>query len=277
MKAQFKHLATMTENGQRMAKFYEAAFGMKGLKPDSTPADTTVNVKSKPRAYTLSDGYVGFNFNSRKPGRPAALDHFGIEVEDTEATCNRIRDKYPKIKILKRPSNRPFAAIGTHDPAGNIFDLSQRNMENRRGLYAADGWSAQRYIDHFVLRVLDPPAIARFYQDIFELEDEEKASEDPNFYLTDGRVTMVISAWDITNFKDTGIERPSMDHVGFKVESIDAVKKDLAKLEDSDPSSAAKPVGVGPEGEARLALLATCRYGKFHLSDPDCVFIDIHE
>ena len=112
MKAQFKHLATMTENGQRMAKFYEAAFGMKGYKPDSTPADTTVNVKSKPRAYTLSDGNVGFNFNSRKPGRPAALDHFGIEVEDTEATCNRIRDKYPKIKILKRPSTRPKPSEG---------------------------------------------------------------------------------------------------------------------------------------------------------------------
>ena len=109
------------------------------------------------------------------------------------------------------------------------------------------------------------------------MEEEDKALEDPNYYLTDGRVTMVITPWDITNFKGTGIERPSIDHVGFKVESIDAVKKDLEKLEKSDPHSAATPIGVGPEGEVRVALLATCRYGKFHLSDPDCVFIDIHE
>ena len=275
MKAQFRHLATMTENAPRLAKFYEATFGMKLGKYDPLPNDPALQVKK--RASTVSDGYVGFNFNPRKPGRPAALDHFGIEVEDAEAVCNRIRDKYPKIKILKRPSNRPFAAIGTHDPAGNIFDLSQRDMANRRGIYAINDWSAERYIDHFVLRVLDPPEIARFYREIFELEEEDKALEDPNYYLTDGKVTMVVTPWDITNFKGTGIERPSMDHVGFKVESIDAVKKDLEKLEKSDPPSAAKPVGVGPEGEVRLALLATCRYGKFHLSDPDCVFIDIHE
>jgi len=275
MKAQFRHLATMTENPARLAKFYEAAFGMKG--GESGPAPDDPSRHGRPRAQTLSDGYVGFNFNPRSPGRPAALDHFGIEVEDTEAVCNRIRDKYPKVKILKRPSNRPFAAIGTHDPAGNIFDLSQRDMKNRRGIYAIDDWSAQRRIDHFVLRVLDPPTIAQFYQDIFEFEDEEKAFEDPNYYLTDGKVTMVITPWDITNFKGTGIERPSLDHVGFKVESIDAVKKDLENLEKSEPSSAAKPIGQGPERETRVALLATCRYGKFHLSDPDCVFIDIHE
>ncbi|NIO09778.1 MAG: hypothetical protein GTO40_17950 [Deltaproteobacteria bacterium] len=275
MKAEFRHLATMTENAPRMARFYEAAFGMKGGKSEPLPDDPSLKVK--PRASTVSDGYLGFNFNPRKPGRPAALDHFGIEVEDAEEACNRIRDKYPKIKILKRPSNRPFAAIGTHDPAGNVFDLSQRDMKNRRGIYAIDGWSADRYVDHFVLRVLDPPTVARFYQEIFELEEAEKALEDPNYYLTDGRVTMVITPWDITNFAGTGIERPSMDHVGFKVESIEAVKKDLEELKKSDPEGAAKPIGVGPEGEARVALLATCRYGKFHLSDPDCVFIDVHE
>ncbi len=275
MKAQFRHLATMTENPPRLAKFYQAAFGMKG--DESSPEPDDPSRHGRPRARTVSDGHVGFNFNPRSPGRPAALDHFGIEVDDAEAVSNRIRDKYPKIKILKRPSNRPFAAIGTHDPAGNIFDLSQRDLKNRRGIYAQDDWSAKRYIDHFVLRVLDPPEIAKFYREIFELKEEDKALEDPNYYLTDGKVTLVINPWDITNFKGTGIERPSLDHVGFKVESIDAVKKDIEDLEKSDPSSAAKPVGQGPEREARLALLATCRYGKSQFADPDCVFIDIHE
>ncbi len=275
MKAQFRHLATMTENPPRLAKFYEAAFGMRMGKSEPLPNDPALQVKKK--ASTVSDGYVGFNFNPRKPGRPAALDHFGIEVDNAEDVCNRIRDKYPKIKILKRPTNRPFAAIGAHDPAGNVFDLSQRDFANRRGIYAMDDWSAERYIDHFVLRVLDPPEVARFYREIFELEDEDKALEDPNYYLTDGRVTMVITPWELTNFEGTGIERPSMDHVGFKVESIDAVKKELEKLANSDSPSAATPIGVGPEGEARVALLSRCRYGKFHLSDPDCVFIDLHE
>ena len=275
LNTKIKHIATMSENCPRLAKFYGTAFGMKGFK--SGPAPDDPSLKLKPKAVTVSDGYVGFNFNPRKPGRPAALDHFGFEVDNVEGTCARLRDKYPKVKVLQRPSNRPFAGLTTHDPAGNIFDLSQKQMTNRRDVYVADSWTAQRTLHHFVLRVLDPPSIARFYQDIFELEEQEKALEDPNIYLTDGRVTMVISPWDITNFKGTGIERPSMDHLGFKVESIDAVKSDLDKLAQSDPSSAARPVGVGPEGEARLALLSNCRYGQLQLSDPDCVFIDIHE
>ncbi|MBA2690790.1 MAG: hypothetical protein H0U63_08305, partial [Burkholderiales bacterium] len=45
------------------------------------------------------------------------------------------RRKYPAVRIMKRPSTRPFAGITTHDPAGNIFDLSQRDMENRTSVY----------------------------------------------------------------------------------------------------------------------------------------------
>lgn len=275
LNTKIKHVATMSENCPRLAKFYGAVFGMKGFKSGPDPDDPSL--KLKPKAFTVSDGNIGFNFNPRKPGRPASLDHFGFEVEDAEAACARLRDKYPKVKVLKRPSNRPFAGLTTHDPAGNTFDLSQKQMENRRDAYVADGWDAQRTIDHLVLRVVDPASIARFYKEIFELEEQEKALEDPNFYLSDGRVTLVIAPWDITIFKGTGIERPGLDHIGFKVESMAAVKSDLEKIAESDPSSAGRPVGVGPEGEARLALLTSCRYGKSHLSDPDFVFIDIHE
>jgi catechol 2,3-dioxygenase-like lactoylglutathione lyase family enzyme len=274
LNTKIRHVATMSENCPRLAKFYEAVFGMKRFKSGPEPDD--LSLKLKPKAITVSDGYVGFNFNPRKPGRPAALDHFGFEVDNAQDACARLRDKYPEVKVLSRPSNRPFAGLTTHDPAGNIFDLSQKQMINRRDVYVAEGWTAQRSLHHFVLRVLDPPSIARFYKEIFELEEQEKALEDPNIYLSDRRVTMVIAPWDITNFKGTGIERPSMDHLGFKVESIAAVKSDLEELANSDPTSAARPVGVGPESEARLALLSTCRYGESQLSDPDCVFIDIH-
>ncbi|HEX9880111.1 MAG TPA: VOC family protein [Candidatus Binatia bacterium] len=275
MNAKIKHVAIMSENCPRLARFYEAAFGMKGAKSNPSPDDLSSELK--PRAFNVSDGNVGFNFNPRKPGRPAALDHFGFEFDDAEAACTRIREQYPAVNILKRPSNRPFAGLSTHDPAGNIFDLSQKQMENRGGVYTADGWEAPRFLDHFVLRVVDPLSIARFYTEVFDLEEQEKALEDPNIYLGDGRVTLVIAPWDITRFKGTGIERPGLDHLGFKVESVEAVKEDLEKLAEHDPSSAPRPVGLGPEGEARLALLSSCRYGRSQLSDPDCVFIDIHE
>ncbi len=71
----------------------------------------------------------------KKAGRAAGLDHFGIEVEDIDAVFDRMRKNYPTVKWLKRPSNRPFAGISTHDPDGNMFDMSQKNMENRTSVY----------------------------------------------------------------------------------------------------------------------------------------------
>src|SRR5580765_7952649 len=98
MPAKIKHIAIVSDQYALLGRFYEAVFGMK------TAAD-----KRPERAVTVSDGYAGLNINPRKAGRPAGLDHFGVEVEDVEATCVRLRQRYPAIQVLKRPSTRPFA------------------------------------------------------------------------------------------------------------------------------------------------------------------------
>jgi hypothetical protein len=35
--------------------------------------------------------------------------------------------------------------------------------------------------------------------------------------------------WKISDFAGSGIERPALDHIGFKVESLSAFKADVAK------------------------------------------------
>src|SRR5256885_1801435 len=120
MSAKIRHIAIVSDQYALEGRFYEAVFGMR------TAAD-----KRPERAVTVSDGYVGLNINPRRAGRAGGLDHSGVEVEDAERVCARLRERYPAIKVLKRPGTRPFAGISTHDPAGNLFDLSQENMENR--------------------------------------------------------------------------------------------------------------------------------------------------
>jgi hypothetical protein len=39
----------------------------------------------------------------------------------------------------------------------------------------------------------------------------------------------------MSDFEGAGIDRPGLEHVGFKVESVEAVKKELAALRDSNP------------------------------------------
>jgi len=274
MLAKIQHLAIISENFVREVKFYQSALGMKGSKSEAEEEAKAVKMNL---AVSVSDGYVGMTVIGRKPGYPGGLHHFGIDVDDLELACARMREKYPALKVLQRPSNRPFASLGAHDPEGNIFDLTQQGMENRRGVYVETGREEMRRISHIKLRVLHPEAVARFYLDIFEFKEAEKALEDPNFYLTDGKVTLVIAPWDITDYAGAGLERPGLEHVGFKVESVDAVKQELDALRKADPEMRERTVSVASEGQRRLEIIAGCRYGRHQLSDPDGVFIDISE
>jgi catechol 2,3-dioxygenase-like lactoylglutathione lyase family enzyme len=255
----------VTERYLNLGKFYEVVFGMKS---SSSRSNTAV---------TVADGYVGLNINARKAGRQAGLDHFGFEVDDVEPVFSRMREKYPSVKALKRPGNRPFAGITMHDPAGNIFDLSQKGMENRRGLYEAEEWRQGRHIHHLALRAVTPEALARFYVDLFDLTPMEKPAGDPNFYLSDGTITFIIMPWKITDYEGGGISRPALDHLGFKVESVDALKKEVQELSGVNPYLMPMPVGAGAEGKARLGLFSKCPFGTHHLADPDGVLIDASE
>src|SRR5262249_4996980 len=159
-------------------------------------------------AVTVSDGYVGLNINPRKPGRAAGLDHFGLEVEDVEEAVARLRKSYPEIEVVKRPGSRPFAGISSHDPAGNVFDLSQHGMENRTSVYVESEKRQPRVISHLALRTLHAARLAQFYSEVYELRVLEKKAGDRNFYLSDGRVTLVLMPWSIADYAGTGIARP---------------------------------------------------------------------
>ena len=265
MFAKLNHLAIVSENYALSGKFYEAMFGM------------TTSARSRPEgAVVVADGYVGLNINPRRPGRAARLDHFGVEVEDVETVFQRMRRKYPRIEWLQRPANRPFAGITTHDPDGNLFDLSQRDMANRRDVYVEMGGAHPRRIGHFGVRAMNPDALAEFYRDVLELEPRNRAEGDANHYLSDGQVTLVIMPWHITDFDKTGISSPALDHMGFAVESVAAFKADAARVAATNPALAPREIGHGPEGEARLQLAErSCPLCQHHFADIDGVLLSV--
>jgi catechol 2,3-dioxygenase-like lactoylglutathione lyase family enzyme len=254
MFAKINHVAIVSDNYAQLAQFYEAVFGMQ------------TSAKTRPgRAVTVGDGYVGLNINPRRAGRSAGLDHFGIQVDDCETVFDRMRQKYPTVKWLKRPSNRPFAGITTHDPDGNVFDISQKDMENRTSIYVENSGNANpRHINHVAMRTMRPDAMAEFYRDVFELapRNVSKPPSDANHYLTDGHVTLVIM--------------PGMDHIGFKVENLETLKADVKRIADDNPRLAPAPVGTGKEGAALAKLFErSCSLGQHCLADPDGILIDV--
>jgi predicted enzyme related to lactoylglutathione lyase len=274
MLTRIQHFAIVSENFVREAKFYESAFGMKRSKPGSEEEQKAIRTNY---AVSISDGYVGVTMIGRKPGYVPGLHHFGVDVDDVEQAIARIKKSYPEVAVLKRPSNRPFATYGAHDPEGNYFDLTQEGMSNRRDVYVEQQREQSRRVHHLKLRVMNAPAIAAFYRDMLDLKEEDKALEDPNFYLTDGKMTLIVAPWKMSDFEGAGIDRPGLEHVGFKVESVDAVKKDLASLREADPDMRERIIAEPSEGERRAALIASCRHCQHQLSSPDGIFVDITE
>ena len=268
MASKINHVAILSERYTEAARFYQAVFGLK-----APTKDRVFN------AITVGDGYVGININPRKPGRPARLDHFGIEVDDAEETTARLKERYPEVGVLKRPSNRPFAGLTTHDPDGNVFDLSQRSMKNRDAIYldSEKGWEQPRYISHFAIRTLNPEKMAEFYVDMFGLALANRKPDDERWVVSDGRMSVVLVPWKIADWYGTGIVSAGPDHIGMKVESLAALKADLDKINSSNPYLESKSLDRHPESRVRREMVAKAGGGGFQLSDNDNILIDVSE
>jgi len=90
-------------------------------------------------------------------------------------------------------------------------------------------------------------------------------------------VTLTLMPWTIDTFAGMAIKRPGPDHIGFKVESVEAVKADAQKAQDWNQYLAPFKLGGSPEAETRRQLFARAATGQYQMSDPDGTWIDIEE
>jgi catechol 2,3-dioxygenase-like lactoylglutathione lyase family enzyme len=268
MFAKINHMAMVSPIYPMLAKFYEAYFGLKPSGKTSRPLN----------AVTVGDGYVGLNINPLRDGYVGGLDHFGMIVDDIEAVMQRARAKFPQANIVKRPSTRPFAAYSAHDPDGNVFDLSQKSEGDKLvGVYAeqsAEGRNQDRYLNKFALRTMNPEKCAEFYASVFELQPAN-SKDGPGHHLTDGRVTLSILPWSIPMFEGMSIKRPGPDHIGFKVESIDAFKEHVRVTSGMNTYLMPTPLGGSKEADVRKSFFADQAGGKYQMADPGGVWIDV--
>jgi hypothetical protein len=114
---------------------------------------------------------------------------------------------------------------------------------------------------------------AEFYADVFELKPANNKSS-PGHHLTDGRVTLSILPWSIAIFADMGIKRPGPDHIGFKVEDIDAFKQHVEVTSGMNPYVAPMRLGGSKEATATGTPFLAQAGGKMQMADPG-VWIDV--
>jgi catechol 2,3-dioxygenase-like lactoylglutathione lyase family enzyme len=264
MFAQIIHAAIYTQNPQNAIAFYEKILGMKRI----TSAVTENN-----RGH-ISDGLIGLAVLARRPGIPAGLDHFGFEVDDVDRARQRIKKHYPEAIITKGLEKVPFALFRSHDPAGAQFDISERTDPKVREGYKESGWEQSRQFNHVVIRAHKPAAIADFYQEVFELFAVKEPPLGETICLSDGRVRLLIQPTSDNSYMSM---RQGLDHIGYRVESVEQIRKDLEQLAVSVPASAPRDIAGGIFGHLTKRDMDGCKIGQYATSDPDGVLLDFSE
>ena len=91
-------------------------------------------------------------------------------------------------------------------------------------------------------------------------------------------MTMVIMPWKIKDYDATGIMPPSLDHMGFKVESLAKFKEDVERISGRNPYLAPFPLDYSPEARARKALFEkSCPLCQYHFCDFEAVMLGASE
>jgi catechol 2,3-dioxygenase-like lactoylglutathione lyase family enzyme len=277
MFAQINHIAIISDQYPMLSTFYQSLLG---LRP---------SMRERPGAgrggfnfIAAGDGYVGFNFLPRRDGYVGGIDHFGMVVDSLELVEERMKRAHAKANIVKRPSERPFAAYSGNDPDGNVFDLAQKDSGNLNGIHkdnAEHDYKAERRrgANRYAIRTQNPEQVAEFYANVFELQPTNRREGDENYHLTDGRMTLSIMPWNIEKFVGMSIKRPGPDHIGFQVENVEEFKKEVIELAGANTYMATRPLGGSKESEVRRQLFVKNALCSYQIADPDGNWLDISE
>ena len=129
-------------------------------------------------------------------------------------------------------------------------------------------------IKHIAIATQDPEKTAQFYKEVFGLKEIAKINSPgaTGFHLTDGDINFAVLKFknDQTAGVPQGKEYCGLHHIGFEVDSIEAVDKKLAGAGAPIREDINEALGLGRSLPSHVN--AEVKY-----SAPDGVIIDISE
>ena len=129
-------------------------------------------------------------------------------------------------------------------------------------------------IKHIALSTQDPEKTARFYVDVFGLKQIGRVDHPAvsGFFLSDGELNLAVLKFK--NDAVAGAERgkgfSGIHHIGFQVDSLEAIAQRLAAAGSERRDDVNEALGVG-HGDQRHANVEV-KYGG-----PDGVMLDVSE
>jgi catechol 2,3-dioxygenase-like lactoylglutathione lyase family enzyme len=129
-------------------------------------------------------------------------------------------------------------------------------------------------IKHIALSTQDPEKTAKFYVDVFGLKQIGRVDHPAvsGFFLSDGELNLAVLKFknDAVAGAERGKDFSGIHHIGFQVDSLEAIAERLAAAGSERRDDVNEALGVG-HGEKRYANV------EVKYSGPDGVMLDVSE
>jgi glyoxylase I family protein len=129
-------------------------------------------------------------------------------------------------------------------------------------------------IKHIALSTPDPDATARFYVDVFGMKQIGRIDHPAvgGYFLSDGDINLAVLRFknDAAAGAERGKAYHGLHHIGFQVESLDAIAERLAAAGSERRDDVNEALGVGDTAQ---------RYANVEVkySGPDGLLLDVSE
>ena len=219
--ARIVHIALKVTDLEKATKFYEDVFGIYQLKTGYARGHTSRHMTEGTIDLALMTYDSEEEAEAKLSGPGPCIHHFGVEVEDREATMKKI------VANGGEPYSDPEeGALKYRGPDGCMQELVAV------GRYKLRERSPKSRIVHIALKVNDLEKATAFYEDVFDFKQLNTTvhGNHTSRHLTDGNIDLALMKWDRDD-RDDAMQAgagPRIHHWGLEVADREAFGK-LAK------------------------------------------------
>ena len=220
--ARIVHIAIKVDDLEKSTKFYEDVFGIYQTKTGYARGHTSRH---------LTDGNIDVALmvydneevaEAKLAGPGPCIHHFGIEVEDREATLKKIVENGGEIFSDKEEGALKFRA-----PDGNMAEIVGI------GRYKKKEKSEKGRIVHLALKVMDLEKATKFYENSFGFRQVGTGYSrgHTSRHLTDGELDLALMLYDNEDIEEAqwAGAGPRIHHWGIEVADQSTYAEDIKK------------------------------------------------
>jgi len=208
--ARIVHIALKVQDLERATKFYEDVFGIYQTKTGYARGHTTRHMTDGNIDLALMTYDREDDEEAMLAGPGPCIHHWGIEVEDREATVKKIEENGGTIF-----SDPEEGALKFRAPDGNMAEIVGV------GRYKKKDQSDKARIVHLALKVSDLEKATKFYENVFGFKQAstKRNGEHISRHLTDGDTDLALMIYDSESAKEAQLAGagPRIHHWGLEV------------------------------------------------------------